>query len=146
MRCEHRVEVGCSPEKAFALLDDLPQTPKWLAPCTAIEKVVPGPNRVGDQLKYSYLQGGRAGTMQGEILARNPTSKLTCRYFDKMFEIVVDFNVAKSPGGASLTHVITITPKTWISRLMSPLVAMALPKQTREAMASLKTILDSQIT
>jgi len=144
IRCEHSVDVKASPERAFALLDDLSQTPKWLGPCTAIERLSPGPNAVGDKLKYSYKQGGRTGTMDGEILARTPNEKLIVRYFDKMMEVLVDFKVSPISSGSRLTHVITITPQTFMAKLMSPFIRMALPKQTRQAMESLKGMLDAK--
>lgn len=144
LQCNHSVEVHCSPEKAFSFIDDLPQTPKWLGPCTAIEKLNPGPNAVGDKLKYSYNQGGKDRTMEGEILERVEPSKLVCRYFDSMFEVLVDLNVQKSPSGAVLQHVITMTPKSFFAKLLSPLIRMGLPKQTRDAMAALKSLLESE--
>lgn len=143
IRCEHSVEVKASPERAFSLLDDLPQTPKWLESCTAIEKLSSGPNSVGDKLKYAYKQDGRAGTMQGEILTREPNNQLVCRYLDAMMEVVVDFRISSAPGGARLTHVITVTPLTFMGKMMAPVIGMALPKQTRKAMESLKAILDT---
>ena len=141
--CEHSVDVKASVEKAFALLDDLPQTPKWLEPCTSIQKLSPGPNAVGDKLKYDYKQGGRAGTMDGEILTRMPNREISCRYFDSMMDVVVDLRVSPTPEGSRLTHIITITPKTFMAKMMTPLIRGALPKQTREAMESLKAMLES---
>lgn len=143
IRCEHSVDVRASAERAFALLDDLPQTPKWLAPCTALAKLTSGPNAVGDKLAYAYKQGGRSGTMEGEILTRTPNSRLVCRYLDAMMEVLVDLQVSPASGGSRLTHVITITPRTFAGKLMSPLISLGLPKQTREAMESLKRILDA---
>ena len=144
IRCEHVVDVDVSPERAFALLDDLPQTPNWLGPCTALEKLSPGPNRIGDKLKYSYKQGGRAGTMDGEIVTRKPNEELVCRYFDTMMDVVVDLKVSPMNGGSRLTHVITITPLTFMGKVMSPCIRLALPKQTRQAMESLKAILETK--
>jgi hypothetical protein len=142
--CEHSVNVKASPEGAFALLDDLSQTPKWLGPCTAIEKLSPGPNEVGDKLRYSYKQGGRAGTMDGEILTRTPNRKLIVRYFDMMMEVLIDFDVCPTSSGSRLTHVITITPRSFMAKLMSPFIRLALPKQTRQAMEKLKGMLDAK--
>ena len=144
IRFEHSVELKASPQQAFALLDDLSQTPKWLAPCTAIERLSPGPNAVGDRLRYSYKQGGRIGTMDGEILARTPNQNLIVRYFDTMMEVLVDFRVMPISSGSRLTHVITISPQTFMAKLMSPFIRLALPKQTRQAMDKLKGILDAE--
>src|SRR5687767_14225683 len=138
---EYSIEVPQSPEQAFALFDDLPRTSEWLAPCTALEKLTPGENKVGDKLKYAYKEGGRTGEMEGEITARIPNEKLTCRYWDKMFEVVVDSRVAKTPTGSKLTNSIEMTPKNFIFKLMAPLLRKQLAKQTINAMESLRDIL-----
>lgn len=88
---EHGIEVPQPPERVFALLDDLSQTPKWLARCTGIEKVTPGENAVGTRLRYSYNEGGRSGIMEGEITARVSNERLTYHYQDAMMAGVVDF-------------------------------------------------------
>ena len=141
--CEHSIDIPVTPERAFALIDDLPQTPKWLGPCRSLEKVTPGPNAVGDKLRYAYSQGGRSGTMDGEILERTANEKLVCRYRDAQMEVLVDLRVSPITGGARLTHVITIIPQTLMGKLMTPMIQMALPKQTKEAMDNLKQLLTS---
>ena len=138
---EYAIEVPQSPEQAFALFDDLPRTAEWLAPCTALEKLTPGENKVGDRLKYHYREGGRTGEMDGEITIRVPNERLTCRYWDKMFEIVVDSRVTKTPNGSRLFNAIDITPKNFLFKLMAPLMRKPLAKQTINAMESLRDIL-----
>jgi hypothetical protein len=82
--------------------------------------------------------------MEGEILIREPNRRLMCRYADKTFQVDVDFRVSPAAEGAQLTHLIEITPKTWLVRMMAPLIRMGLPKQTREAMEGLKRVLESE--
>jgi Polyketide cyclase / dehydrase and lipid transport len=142
--CEHAVDVNVRPEVAFALLDDLPRTKEWLPPCTSLEKVAPGSNVVGDKLKYAFKQGGSSGVMDGEILARTPNERLQCVYRDRQFEVLVDFRVESAPGGSKLTHVITITPKSLMGKIMSPCIRLGLRGQTRTAMENIKTILEKQ--
>lgn len=141
IRHEHAVDVAVPPGEAFALLDDLPRTPEWLEPCTAIERIGTGANAVGDRLIYRYRQGGRSGVMEGEILAREADSVLVCRYEDATMQVVVDFRIAATPGGSRLTHTITLQPKTLATRLLSPLMRLGLPRQTRKAMARIQALL-----
>ena len=54
--------------------------------------------------------------------------------------VVIELLRPEQPG-ARLTHVITITPKTFMAKLISPLIRLSLPKQTREAMAAIQKIL-----
>src|SRR5438477_10262015 len=141
---EHSVDVAREPQRAFAVLDDVSQTPKWLARCTGIEKLTPGPNAVGTKLRYSFKEGGRSGVMDGEIVARTPNERLTMKYADKMMDVTVDFRMAKSGSGTRLTHAIEITPKTFMAKLFSPLIKRQLPKQTVTAMETLRGLPESE--
>ena len=67
---QHDEIVRTTPERAFAVIDNLPRTADWLPPCVSLTKVNDGPNAVGDKLRYIYRQGGREAEMVGEILSR----------------------------------------------------------------------------
>jgi hypothetical protein len=143
IRYEHSVIVRTTPERAFAAIDDLPLTAKWLPPCVSLAKVGSGPNAAGDKLHYVYKQGNRQGSMDGQIVARTPGERLHCKYFDKMFEVSVDLRVAPAPDGAQTLHTIEITPKNFMAKMFSPMVRMGIGKQTRDAAANLKKLLES---
>jgi uncharacterized protein YndB with AHSA1/START domain len=140
---EHTLHVARPPASVFALLDDLSQTPRWLSRCTGIEKLDTGDNRVGMRLRYAYKEAGRAGTMEGEITARKPDERLTYQYRDRMMEVVVDFKMAAGADGTQLTHAIDITPRTFLAKLMAPLIRRQLPKQTVTAMTTLKGLVEA---
>lgn len=142
IRYQHEETVATSSDRAFAAIDDLPLTAKWLPPCVSLEKIGTGPNAPGDMLRYVFTQGGRQSEMAGEILARTPGERLHCKYSDPQFEVSVDLRVAAAPGGAITTHIIEITPKTFLTKLMSPLIRLGLGKQTRDAAANLKKLLE----
>lgn len=138
---EHTVDVAADADRTFAFLDDVTQTPRWLARCTSLEKLSDGPTAVGTRLRYAYKDGSRQGTMNGEVTTRAPGERLTYHYADRMMDVVVDFRVAPSANGARLTHKIAITPKTLMGKLVSPLIRRGLPKQTVTAMESLRELL-----
>ena len=142
IRYEHAVTVATTPERAFATIDDLPATAVWLPPCVSLEKVGPGPNAPGDRLRYMFEQGGRRQEMAGEILDRVPGERLHCRYTDVAFDVWVDLRVSAAAGGALTTHTITILPKTLVGTMLSPLIRLGLGKQTRDAAANLKKLLE----
>ncbi len=142
IRYQHEETVATSSDRAFAAIDDLPLTAKWLPPCVSLEKIGTGPNAPGDKLRYVFTQGGRQSEMAGEILARTPGERLHCKYTDPQFDVSVDLRVAAAPGGAITTHIIEITPKTLMGKLMSPLIRLGLGKQTRDAAANLKKLLE----
>lgn len=143
VRYEHTETVRATPERVFAAIDDLPLTAKWLPPCVSLEKVGTGPNAPGDKLRYVFRQGGKQSEMAGEIVAREPGRRLHCRYFDSQFEVSVDMSVSPAADGAVTTHVIEITPKSLAGKLMSPLIRMGLGKQTRDASANLKRLVEA---
>ena len=140
---EHTIDVPQPPAKVFAVLNDFSQTPKWLARCTGIESLTPGENVVGTKLRYSYREGGRTGTMEGQIVERVCNEKLGFHYHDKMMEVGVAFSMQPAGTGTRLTHSIDISPKTFMARLFSPLIRRQLPKQTIGAMENLRTLLSS---
>ncbi|MBS0263093.1 MAG: SRPBCC family protein [Planctomycetes bacterium] len=144
IRYELTESIRTSPERAFALIDDLSATQRWLPPCVSLEKIGSGPNAVGDQLHYVFQQGGRQQEMSGEILARVPNERLYCKYVDSQFEVEVDLRVAPGPDGTLSTHIIQITPKSWLGKLFSPLIRLGLKKQTHEAAANLKKLLETE--
>lgn len=144
IRCEHFETIHSTPERAFAVIDDLPQTAKWLPPCVSLEKVGSGPNAPGDKLHYRFKQGSQICEMDGEIIERIPGERLYCKYVDKMFEVSVDLRVAAVAEGVLTTHLIEITPKSFMGRMLSPLIRLGLNKQTRDAATNLKKLLEHE--
>jgi carbon monoxide dehydrogenase subunit G len=140
----HTIELPQSPDRVFAVLDDFGQTPKWLSRCTGIERLTPGPNATGTRVRYAYKEGGRSGTMDGEIAARAENERITMRYGDKMMDVSVDFHMVPSGAGTKLTHTIDITPRSLTTKLFAPLIRTQLPKQTVTAMESLRELLAKQ--
>ena len=148
----HTINVPQPPEKVFALLADVAQTPKWLARCTGIEVLTPGALAVGSKLRYSYKEGSRTGVMDGQVTERLENRKLDFLYEDKLMRVGVHFmtDPAESGSGAAaasgtrLTHAIDITPRTFFARLFSPLIRKQLPRQTIDAMESLRALLARQ--
>ena len=141
---EHGIDVPQSPEQVFAVLDDVGQTPRWLARCTGIEKLTPGENAVGTRLRYSYHDGGRSGVMEGEVTAREVGRRLTFQYGDPMMEVQVDFQMTPQGSGTHLVHAIRITPRTLMAKLVAPMIRKQLPGQTIQAMETLRGLLAAQ--
>lgn len=144
IRCEYVEIVKTSPQRAFEAIDDLPLTADWLPPCVSLNKVGEGPNATGDTLEYVYKQGSRTGRMAGRIADRVPGERLHCVYDDAMFTVSVDMRVAPDPAGAKMTHVIEMTPKKLMAKLLTPLLKVGIRKQTAEAAGNLKRMLEAE--
>ncbi len=135
----HTLSVSAPPSAIFSIVDDFSKTPQWLSRCTGIDKVSEGGNDVGTQLKYHYNDGRRSGTMDGQVIAREPDRHFAMKFTDKMLDVTVDFVAASDGVGTTLTHTIDIATKG-IGKLFTPLIRRDLPKQTMDAMTKLKAM------
>lgn len=141
-RFAHTLSVSAPPATIFGILDDFTRTPLWLSRCTGIDKVDPGPNDVGTRLRYHYDDGRRRGTMDGEVVAREPDRHFAMKFTDRMMDVTVDFVSASDGVGTTLTHTIDIATKG-VGKLFTPMIRRDLPKQTLDAMAKLKAMAEA---
>ena len=141
-RFSHTLSVSAPPAAIFAIVDDFSKTPLWLSRCTGIDKLSDGPNDVGTALKYHYDDGRRSGTMDGQIIAREPDRHFAMKFTDTMMDVTVDFVAASDGVGTTLTHSIDIATKGF-GRLLTPLIRRQLPKQTMDAMTKLKAMAEA---
>jgi hypothetical protein len=49
IRYEHSEAIHTTPDRVFAVIDELPLTAEWLPPCVSLEKIGSGPNAIGDK-------------------------------------------------------------------------------------------------
>ncbi|TCV97794.1 hypothetical protein EC912_101811 [Luteibacter rhizovicinus] len=133
--------VPRSPEQVFDMLDDFSVTPKWLDRCIRFQKHQPGPNEVGDAVRYVYLDGLRLGVMEGIITARCRAEHLSCQYADRKMTVSIAFRMRPRGPGTYLTHNVDILPKGFLARLMAPLIRRTLSAQTTSAMVRLRDCL-----
>jgi len=136
-RFAHTLSVSAPPSAVFSIVDDFTRTPQWLSRCTGIDKLDAGPNDVGTRLKYHYDDGRRTGTMDGQVIAREPDRHFAMKFTDKLMDVTVDFVAASDGVGTSLTHTIDIATKGF-GKVFTPLIRRTLPKQTMDAMTRLK--------
>jgi uncharacterized protein YndB with AHSA1/START domain len=137
----HTLQVDAAPEAVYAIIDDTDRTPEWLARCTKIDNPANGQNTVGTPLTYHYRDGKRTGSMEGRIITHEPGRRFAMNFVDKITDVTVDFETAPgaAPGTTRLTHTIDIATKGF-GKLLTPVIARALPKQTTNAMESLKAL------
>jgi uncharacterized protein YndB with AHSA1/START domain len=138
----HTLSVTAPPSAVFAIVDDFTKTPLWLSRCTGIDKLDSGANDIGTRLRYHYDDGRRRGTMEGQIVAREPDRHFAMKFTDRMMDVTVDFVAASDGVGTTLTHTIDIIPKGF-GKLFTPLIKRELPRQTMDAMTKLKAMAES---
>jgi hypothetical protein len=141
-RFSHTLSVSAPPAVVFGIIEDFTKTPLWLSRCTGIDKLSGGPNDVGTPLRYHYDDGRRSGTMDGQVIAREPDRHFAMKFTDKLMDVTVDFVAASDGVGTTLTHSIDIATKGF-GKLFTPLIRRDLPKQTMDAMTKLKAMAES---
>ena len=136
------LEISKPPVQVFAFIDDLSKAPLWLESCIALHQTNDTPRSVGTPLHYEYRQGGRAGAMDGVVTGYEPGRHLAMRFDDDRFEVEVGFLLSASNSGTLVGHTVTITPKSLLGRLMSPLIRIGNRKQVVSNLARAKEILE----
>ena len=140
MQFSERIEVQRKPAECFAYVDDFANAPQWNELCLALQR--DGSDvREGGGLVYTYKQGNRSGVMQGQIVERDPPRRLLLEFGDRMFQIEVGFRFDAIPGGTRIEHTLEVEPRSWLTRLMTPLLRPAMRKQTAKQAAALKQAL-----
>lgn len=140
---EHALDIAQPPERVFALLDDVSQTPKWLAACKGIERLTPAPSEVGSKFRYTYHEPMRSGTMDGVITTHIPNVRLSVFYQDHVLDVSLDFRLSRTGTGTWLVHTIEVIPKTFMAKLASPMIRGMLPSRTIDAMQALRKLLET---
>src|SRR5439155_23090888 len=107
---EAKSTIARTPDKVFAFLDDMANTPKWNTRCVEVKQTSPGDRAVGAKLLYRYREPGREGTMDGEVMRYSPGKELAMRYVDKALEVSVEFEFKDVGGQTELTHRARIEP------------------------------------
>jgi uncharacterized protein YndB with AHSA1/START domain len=137
---EERVEVRRTPAQCFAYVDDFAHAPHWNDLCVSLQRGG-SDAREGGGLVYTFKQGNRHGIMHGEILERDPPRRLLLRFGDRMFEIEVGFRFDAIPGGTRIEHSMQVEPRSFLTRLMSPLLRRVMKKQTAKQARALAAAL-----
>jgi len=136
------LEISKPPVEVFAFIDDLSKAPLWLESCIALRQSDDKPRLFGTPLHYEYRQGGRAGAMDGIVTAYEPGRHLAMRFADDTFEVGIEFHLNASDSGTLVGHVVTITPKSLLGRLMAPVIRLGNRKQVVNNLARAKEILE----
>ena len=143
IRNEVSLRIDKPVEEVFAFVDDESRAQDWLSRCVALKQVTEGTKGVGTQLHYTYQDPGRTGEMDGRVTAYEKDRRLAMHYTDPMFDVDVDFWFAPEGDGTTVRHATSITPKSLMAKLMSPIIRGATGKQIVQDTQALKRILES---
>jgi hypothetical protein len=140
IRSESSVKIPKTAAAVFAVVADLGRAPAWLESCVLLKVAGDGALKHGAKLQYVYRQGSRPGEMDGEVTAFEPNARLAMHLTDRKFEVAMEIALGDEHGDTRVTHTITITPKTFGGRLMSPLIRMGNRRQVKMNLVRLKRL------
>lgn len=138
IRAEATIEIAKPPSVVFGFIEDFSQAPMWLEGCVQLAQISAGPRGAGKALRYVHRQGGRQGEMAGTIAAYEPGRRLALGFADSGFEIAVEVVITKADGRTFVHHSVEITPRSFMGRLMSPMLKGFNRKQVERNAARLK--------
>ncbi len=75
IRHVHAETVHTTPERAFAAIDNLALTAKWLPPCVSLEKSAPGPTP--RETSYAMFTSKAAGRMRWTVRSSRNARRTT---------------------------------------------------------------------
>ena len=135
-------EIGKPLSEVFAFVDDNGKLPQWLSLCASLQQKTPGPKTTGTELHYEYKAGGGTRGMDGKVVEYVNDQKLAMRFEGRMFDVQVSFGFRATGSSTVMRHEMSIEPKSFMARLMSPLIRSQTRKQLVKDTEKLKQILE----
>jgi hypothetical protein len=83
------------------------------------------------KLEYIYDQGGHIAQMEGVIAAHEAHSHIKLEMVDKMFQVVVKFDLEPSGDGTKFTFTSAIKPLSLMAKILLPVVKATMPSQVK---------------
>ncbi|MBM3986179.1 MAG: SRPBCC family protein [Planctomycetes bacterium] len=116
--------VPAPPERVFALLTDLDGAPGRIRNIRSVEKLVPGPLRVGTRWKETRLMFGREASEVMEALALEPGRRMEVGAESCGMRYRTVLEVAREGAGTRVSMTFSGQPVTLAARLMAPLAGL----------------------
>ena len=111
------VDLPCTPERLFEVLEDAEAWPQWAMPITKVTWTSPQPYGVGTT-RTVEMRGGLVGAE--EFIAWEPFTRMAFRFNEASQKTIrafaEDYRVIGTPGGCRLTWTMVIEP-TGVARL-----------------------------
>lgn len=144
MEFSHTVDVRRSPAEVFAFLDDFANTPRWNTHCTQMEQTSPGPRVAGSKLRYAFNDNGRKGEMRGFVRDREDGRGFTMVFTDDALEVIIAFALTEAGSGTRLVHTVSVTPRSFLMKMIAPVFRGRTGKQIVEEVKRLKEIIEKE--
>ena len=129
-------------EKVFAYLADAQNLRAWQADLLEHEPLTEGPIRVGARFREVRQTGPSKSDFQAEITAFEPNKRFSTKTITGP-QATVDYAFHAEQGGTRVTYQFSLQT-SGLMRLMEPLLAGSIKKDTEKDFQRLKQILENQ--
>lgn len=139
---ETSVLINQPVEKVFAYLADARNLRAWQADLLEHESLTEGPIRVGARFREVRQTGPSKSDFQAEITAFEPNKRFSTKTITGP-QATVGYTFHAEQGGTRVTHQFSLQT-SGLMRLMEPLMAGSIKKDTEKDFQRLKQILENQ--
>jgi uncharacterized protein YndB with AHSA1/START domain len=140
---QHEVTIHLNKpvEQVFAFLMDTSKLSTWQSNLIKSEQLTDGPLRTGSRFREVRRINNKEEEIQGEITALEPNKRLETKTVTKP-QAMVSYSLDSEPGGTRLRYkFILIT--SGLMRLMEPMIASSIKKDTEADFETLKRVLEN---
>jgi hypothetical protein len=128
-------------EHVFAFLADTGKVATWQSNLIKMEQLTEGPLRAGSRFREVRRLGRRQSEILAEITAFEPNKRFETKTLSKP-QVTVSYSFEAEDGGTRLKHKIVMLTNG-LMRLLEPLIANAIKKESESDFETLKRILES---
>jgi len=128
-------------EQVFAFLMDTSKLSTWQSNLIKSEQITAGPLHTGSRFREVRRMGRRESEIQGEITALEPNRRLETKTVTKP-QAMVSYSLDPEQGGTRLSYKFVLVT-SGLMRLLEPLIASSIKKDTAADFQTLKRILEN---
>lgn len=125
--------------EVFTFVADNHNLQRWQTNLIASEQLTGGPLRVGSHIREVRRMGRRPSAIEAEITDFEPNKRFATRTVTQP-RVNVSYDFAAEDGGTRLTYTFVMRP-SGMMRLLQPLIARSIKKQTAADFAKLQHVL-----
>ena len=127
-------------DQVFAYLADPRNLPTWQSDLIEIEPLTEGPLRAGSQIREVRRMGQRQAENRAEVQVFEPNKRLALKTTTQP-QVTVSYAFEPHNGGTRIRYEFTMLT-AGLMRLLEPLIAGAIRKQSDQDFEKLKRVLD----
>ena len=128
-------------KKVFAFLAEPKNLPKWQSNLIEIEQLTEGPLRVGTRVREVRRLGQRPSENKAEVKVFEPNKRFDLKTMTEP-EVTVSYSFETEDSGTRLKYRFVMLT-SGLMRLLEPLIASSIKKQSASDFETLKRVLDS---